>query len=125
METNASDATSLNRDDRSPSCVSRRAPVKGSPLQRAYPREPRPRCFQTRYFGITKYALNKNTRISMVGPIRLVDYFFIAPGNTNRTRWDEEMQRERSNHNYSCENMLDRISENFFSCSRKGEKDIP
>lgn len=29
--------------------------------------------------NLRKYALNKNTRISMVGPIRLVDYFFTAP----------------------------------------------
>lgn len=31
--------------------------------------------------NLRKYALNKNTRISMVGPIRLVDYFFTAPGS--------------------------------------------
>lgn len=31
--------------------------------------------------NLRKYALNKNTRISMVGPIRLVDYFLTAPGS--------------------------------------------
>lgn len=31
--------------------------------------------------NLRKYVLNKNTRISMVGPIRLVDYFFTAPGS--------------------------------------------
>jgi len=30
---------------------------------------------------LRKYVLNKNTRISVVGPIRLVDYFFTAPGS--------------------------------------------
>jgi len=31
---------------------------------------------------LRKYAsLNKNTRISMIGPIRLVDYLFTAPGS--------------------------------------------